>query len=223
MKLISNPFIKLSALIILCINFQVQSSETSAWGYEERIDLMTDEDTSYASATQLNCLKNCGEIIVRADGAVLIHFGKFMESKNDIKLDYRFDKEEIKTMNLSVSTKGTSGFLKKNDRNVFVAKLMHYDTVVLRGYNFRGTSLTFKIPLKNSKESIVKVSKFSSVKSFVEIQKDHELALNKVLKEELGQLKYALNAIEKTSGKNSEAYKIIKVEYENKKAEMDFN
>lgn len=215
-----------------------QLNEQQAWNYTEKIDALTDVDSSFASAFQHGCLGDCASIVVRADKEVIINFNQFMNSGSPIKLEYRFDKEQVKPMQLTVSTTGVSGFIREPFIDRFVAELMHYKMLVLRGYDYEGTPVTFKINLTGAKEQISKVAAFNKAKPLITFLKEdsfaRELAKSaraEVLrianlspeeanKEELEALRKALVSVEKVTGKNSDAYKLVKEQYEDKMKEI---
>jgi hypothetical protein len=239
MKFIFKAVLTTYMLAGLAIAANAQSNDRAAWRYSEKIDLMTDADSSYAFATQLGCTRDCGSIFVRADGAVIINFSEFMNTDDNIKLEYRFDKEPIKSMWLTVSTTGTSGFIKAPFIEKFIAEMMHYKTLVLRGYNFRGTPVTFKISLAGSKGNISEVAPFRKAKSMdtfieeeaqaVEAAKERNvealrvasLTKEEAMKEELKALRLVVQTVEKITGINSEAYKTVKAQYEAKVKETE--
>jgi hypothetical protein len=131
-----------------------------------------------------------------------------------IIVEYRFDKTPTVSTSASISTDGTAGFLSSYEINDFVAKLMHYKTLTVRGYNYKGTPKVFQVSLANSENSIRKLKAFSDIKSLNQIKTEQKALEAKLSQEEIESLKAALETVKVVAGENSEAYKAVKSQYE---------
>ena len=161
----------LTMSLVFSINLNAQ-----AWQFIERIDLLTDEDTSIAFVNQADCSKDCATLTVRADRRVFIDFNQFMKNNNDIVLEYRFDKNKIKSTDLIISTSGKVGFISMVKTNDFIEQLVVHDSLVIRGYDYRDRTVTFKVSLIGARDAITKLSSFKGIRSTKEINKSLKLA-----------------------------------------------
>lgn len=212
----------LFAVFLVSFSFTAASSEQAAWFYNESVDPMTDKDESMAIALESSCSYQCGSVGVRAEGSIFISFGRFMESNEDIILEYRFDQEKAQTMHLSTSTTGTAGFVPDNKVDRFAASLMYFSEVVLRGYDYRGTPHTFKISLKNSKSTISKLSRFSAIPDYKEIKAKEKRDSRQLNIDSLSAMEDSMEAYKATAGED-EVYQIMKKDYERLKAALEGN
>jgi predicted DNA binding protein len=207
--------VKLSLFLSI---FFVISTNAKEWEFTRNIDLLNDKDLSLATVQDDRCSYRCASLNIRADGEVIVAFSNFMNSDKDITIEYRFDKEEIKTAYLSPSTKGSEGFFKDDYVNNFVAQLMYFNSLVIRSYDYRGTQTTLKFSLKNSKAAISKLTKFSSLPSYPTLKANNEKKLKLILPSELKNLKKVLAELGSKLGKDSDAYKALQKEYIERKA-----
>lgn len=205
---------------LMFISLANAKEDLSGWTYHEDIDLMTDKNSSTAIIVEEGCTRRCRSVIVRADGSVFINFNKFMNSRDGIKLDYRFDKETMQSTTLNPSTDGTAGFLDFTIKREFVAALMHYKKLTLRGYNYKGTPLTFVVSLKNSSKAIRKLPEFESAPTIDDLKKEKIAQMNFVKETEIRELEYSLKIVEKDLGTESEPYKFLLNQIEEKKKEL---
>ncbi len=78
-QLSMEPLLKnLILLLLLNLSFSIYASDK--WEYIERIDPMTDKDTSIAFVVKSDCNHNCSSLVVRADGNIIFKFSQFMDN-----------------------------------------------------------------------------------------------------------------------------------------------
>lgn len=203
---------------IILLFFFSSLSNAKEWEFKSNIDLLSDENLSIATVQDEICSHRCGSLNVRADGEVIVAFPKFMNSDENITIEYRFDKEEIKTAYLSPSTKGSEGFFKKDYVNDFVSQLMFFNSLVIRSYDYRGTTTTLKFSLLNSKRSISKLVAFSTLPSYPTLKENNDKKSKLISLEELKNLESLLAKLGNKLGKDHEAYKALKKQYMERKA-----
>ncbi|GAA5138585.1 hypothetical protein [Thalassotalea piscium] len=200
-------------ILFLVLNVTFSTYAFDKWEYIERVDPMTDKDTSIAFVGESNCITNCSSVVVREDGSIIFKFSQFMDN-DPIKIEYRFDKTEMSHTTVSISTDGTAGFLSKYEVPEFIAKLMHYKELTIRGYNYRGTPITFGITLNNSTSAIKNLTRYSNSKSLIQLNKEKKELANKIGVDEMTSLEHALETVKLVAGEESEAYKQVKAQYE---------
>lgn len=204
-------------LFLLFLPLSISASE---WRYQENIDEMTDQDISIAWVKKLNCTSHCPSIVVRGDNNVIIKFQRFMNN-GPIKVEYRFDKRKMLSFKADNSTDGTSAFLPHSLINEFVGKLMDYKELRVRAYDYNGTSHSFKVSLKGAKPEIKKVPWFKNAKRWRHIRQERDAEKRKKQQSNLARIENALEVIKSSQGKESEAYKVMKAQYEIERNKMN--
>lgn len=122
------------------------------WSYTERIDPMSDKNTSYAET----CAdRNC---IVVYKKSVVISTNHFLSSNDAIKIDYRVDKKPAVSILGSPSAKGTAAFIVQGtNRTNLIHALKSGSKITVRIYDYRGASYTSTFSLRGSTNAINKV------------------------------------------------------------------
>jgi hypothetical protein len=127
--------------------------------YRKHVDSMTDKDASYVYIPETPCYRRCGSIVVRTGGDVYINTSRYI---GDYKypMEVRFDKGDVKKLNYITSTKGTSLFLRKSDIAEFIKNIKKSDQVLIKTYNYKGTSEIKTYKLSGANLEINKISGF---------------------------------------------------------------
>lgn len=151
---------------------------------------------------------------------MIFKFNQFMDT-DSMKVEYRFDKTEMTSTSVNISTDGTAGFLSNYEITEFIAKLIHYKLLTVRGYNYQGTPEVFKVSLTNSEKSIRKLKAFSDTKNLNQLKADKKALEEKLssikagsLQGEIASLESAVETVKVIAGEDSEAYKTVKAQYE---------
>lgn len=126
----------------------------NAFRYVEKIDAITDEDTSYVwTGTQdvhlvWRCNNNDVEIFAVPDDYI---------SSNGATVVFRFDKDQPVQTNWSTSTKGTAVFAPDRIIKGFTASAMKSDKVIFRIYDYNNTPIDVSYSLLGSEQALNKL------------------------------------------------------------------
>lgn len=135
------------------------SITASSAEYHSRVDGMTDEDKSFVYIVEDSCSRRCASIILRTGGDVYINAGRYIgEYKRPI--DVRFDKGEVTKLTYDSGTKGTSLFLHKSDIPKFIRNIKKSSKLLVRTYDYNGTSEIKTFSLHGANIQLNKITDF---------------------------------------------------------------
>jgi len=149
---------KLKFITSLLILFSSGSALAKEWSYSNEVDEFADTSVHIAS---VNSLSGRGFAVVKCDAKkkleVYLSVGEFIGSEDSYPVRYRIDKRSPESSKWSVSTKGTSVFVRNFDKVDLVRNLLSGDELLLEVTDFRGTPHQSKYSLKGSSTAIGKV------------------------------------------------------------------
>ena len=127
--------------------------------YYSRVDGMTDEDKSYVYISEDSCSRRCASIVLRTGGDVYINTRRYI---GDYKypIEVRFDKGDVTELNYNSDTKGTSLFLHSSDIKNFVGSIKKSNKLLIRTYNYKGTSEIKVFDLSGASLALSKIAEF---------------------------------------------------------------
>lgn len=159
----ATPFIlllRLVAVISVYLFLLMSASAHADWNHQERVDPLTDNDTSYVYSEAKECLSSyrCPFIIIRKNNIVVVNFSKFMKTKGSFRYFYRFDKEQAIETYMYASTSNVAGFIKDREiNNGFIDKLKTHKKLVIVGYDYKNRATTLTFDLTGATEQINKL------------------------------------------------------------------
>ena len=124
----------------------ISGSAMASWEHTSRVDLMTDQDTSFIGSA---ASQGSGLFAVRCDNKdfdIIVSFREYMGDKYET-LAVRFGDNEAFNISASASTNGQAFFVSSPEKADFIAQMKASKRLVVRGTDFRGTPKTFAMDL----------------------------------------------------------------------------
>lgn len=145
-------------VLVLSFSFGVGAQQDNdEWIYQEDIDPMTDENSSWAGLP-----KSHNEmVVVRCSGAnydIIVGVGDYIGSSEAYPVTYRIDdKEAVGAGRWSPSTEGTMVFVPNRLKDDLLEELKSSSKIAFQVTNHRGTQHTAVFPLHGSARAIKKL------------------------------------------------------------------
>jgi hypothetical protein len=140
---------------LLLATLLISAPAMANWMHVEKIDLMTDKDTSHIGAL---ALAGDGLVAVRcaANGyEIVMSFDYLGDKYTDVML--RFDSDEPFTVAASPSTSGKGRFIVHRDRPIVIEQMKAGKRMVARARSYRGNYETFAIDLTGFSDAVGKL------------------------------------------------------------------
>jgi hypothetical protein len=140
---------------LLLATLLISTPAMAQWHHTERVDLMTDNDTSFILS--LSTVGD-GAVAVRCAPKsydIVFSFDYLGDKYTDVTL--RFDTDEPFTVPASASTNGKARFVAPSQKANVIAQMKAGTRMIIRGTDFRGTPETFAIDLTGFSDAVGKL------------------------------------------------------------------
>nr|WP_012660736.1 hypothetical protein [Shewanella sp. 33B]ACM47538.1 hypothetical protein [Shewanella sp. 33B] len=145
---------------ILYCSLLISFNVLAGWDLSRDVNDFDDEKvfTAYSQTNNKSIYVRCKN----NELDIIVSYGEYLSNKS-VDSKWRFDKEKTSEELTSVSTDGTSIFIRKDKVNEVARGLATYSTVLFASKDYRGTEKIAKFSLKDSSKAIKPVMELCNI------------------------------------------------------------